>query len=450
MADWPVAWKRRLALLGFCTFCLLPTASVLAWALAWRLPNHVQQVSAEVSCAVGWRVTASSVRHLRPNACRLENVVFAEPLTNSQAARCDSLLVSWRSQAAEPQGQAAPSSRALLLSCGLLQVDASRPGLFARLMRSGAEYPLGQAVDRVRLKADRVVLRAPDAVYELAGLTAEIRRGSSNADAHVQFFVNDFPTPEPIQIRLGRNGSTDPPAVGFGVYTGNGPLPASLLSLLLPGIERLGPQSTLHGYVWLFDAPDGRAGEVAGRFDQVSIESLTHRWPAPTLRGTLSLRLDVARFRGGRVAEATGQLYSEAGAVHRRFLQAMASGLGTAVVSGPPVAMEWIPYDGLAAEFRLDSTGLSLRGQCSDGSTGTLMFSRQGLLVRQPAAQAVPLAALVHVLAQSTALQVPATREVVDLTRWLPLPQEGSSADSTPPSLDWGGQIAPQPKALGR
>jgi len=437
MATWPVAWKRRLGLLGFCVLCVLPTASILAWALAWRLPNHTEHVTAELSCVLGWKVTAGGVEHLRPNEYQLREVTFVEPLANTPLARCDRLLVTWRMPKAGQKGAGRIGGQSLLLRCGLLQLDVQRPGLLARLTAYGVGHSLGRPATQLRFTADRALLRTEQTVYSLSKLRVELGR-RLEVELRAQFLCDDFPTPEPIQIRFGRNANTDPPPVGYGIYTGNGPLPAGFLSLFLPGFQHLGAEAVFHGYVWLFDSANGRAGQIVGRLQRVSLDKLAERWPTPTLRGTVTVNLTSLRLCGGRISEAAGTVEASHGAVHRQLLAAISNTMQVAVADA---AEQWIPFDELAAEFHIDSRGLVLRGRCSGGSNSVWLVGGNGLAVRQPLGP-IPWATVAQVLSPNRGAQMPATKEVVDLMRWLPLPEQGRRAVRSASAPQPGGQEA--------
>ena len=198
-------------------------------------------------------------------------------------------------------------------------------------------------------------------------------------------------------------------------------MPCSLLALAVPEFEAMGPGSRFSGYVWANEAPEGWSGELVGKFSGVDLERLVAGRFPHTLGGAAELTIQKALVRQGRLEEATGSLVAGPGAISRSLLDAAAGRLGMVRGPDPRDPGQLVSYDRLAVSFRIDSHGLQLRGACPPAGSGTVLAGSLGVLLGEPKAQPVPVAAVIQTLAPAGAIQVPATRETDWLMRRLPV-----------------------------
>ncbi|MCR9120446.1 MAG: hypothetical protein NXI22_26220, partial [bacterium] len=134
--------------------------------------------------------------------------------------------------------------------------------------------------------------------------------------------------------------------------------------------------------------------------------------------GRAELILDPpAKFRRGRLIEATGVLQSPRGVIGRELLKA----------AGDQLGLNWKRdsgrnggYTELAMGFRITTDGLSLTGLCQ--TAGALVVDAGGPLLTEQDRQPVPVVNLVNALVPSSDVQVPATEETSPLLRALPIP----------------------------
>ena len=66
--------RRRICIAGFILLCLVPTALVVGWAVAWRLPSHVRGEARRIGHQMGFDVSLGSVASM----CR-ELALLARP-----------------------------------------------------------------------------------------------------------------------------------------------------------------------------------------------------------------------------------------------------------------------------------------------------------------------------------------------------------------------------------
>lgn len=409
--------RRRISLAAFFALCVLPTAIVLVCGLARHTPGHVRAVATRLSWQLGQRVSLARVRYLRPGVVLYEGVELADPETGEHILRCRTLKVA-RERPTDHEGRGRPC---VVMIASQVEVEAGRLDQVWQLVRGALTGRIGSVEWDVRLAAGEVTLRQGDKPHAITQLRGRIDRLPGGSQADVTFRLAEVETPEPIQVRVARNGQTEPPASGLGVYTGGGALPCSLLALAVPEFDAMGPESLFSGYVWANETLGGWGGVLEGKFSDVDLERLlAGRFPH-TLGGAAELTIQKAMVRQGRLEEATGLLVAGPGAISRSLLDAAAGRLGMVRGPEPRDFGPLVAYDRLAASFRIDSHGLQLQGACPPAGSGTVLAGRSGVLLGEPPAQPVPVAALIQTLAPAGAIQVPATRETDWLMRRLPV-----------------------------
>jgi len=402
---------------AFVALCVVPTAVVVICGLARHTPGHVRAVATRLSWQLDQRVSLARVRYLRPGVVLYEGVELADPETGDRILRCRSLQVA-RERPTDNEGRGRPC---VVMTASQVDVEGGRLDQVWQLVRGALTGRTGSVEWDARLAAGEVTLRQGEASHALVQLRGRIDRLPGGSQADVTFRLVEVETPEPIQVRVARNGQTEPPASGLGVYTGGGALPCSLLALAAPEFEAMGPVSRFSGYVWANETLGGWGGVLEGKFSGVDLERLVAGRFPHMLGGAAELTVKNATVRQGRLEEAAGLLVAGPGTISRSLLDAAAGRLGMARGSEPRGPGPLVAYDRLAVSFRIDSHGLQLQGACPPAGSGTVLAGSFGALLGEPQAQPVPVAALIQTLAPAGAIQVPATRETDWLMRRLPV-----------------------------
>jgi len=411
--------RRRVCLAAFFGLCVIPTVVVLACGAARHLPGHVQAERKRLAWQLGQDVSLRRVRHVRPGVVVYEGLDLSDPETGNRILRCRTLEAGWRTRTStHQQGQ---SRRSLVLVATQAEIEAAELNHVWRLVQGILACRGACSHSDVRLAADELVLRRGETSHRLTELRGRLERLSGVSRADASFRLAELDTPEPVQIRIARNHQAEPPATGLGIHTGGGALPCSLLALGLSELEALGPQSRFRGTIWANEAPEGWSGELLGEFIDVDLEGLVTRHFPHTLRGTAQVTIQGARFRRGRLDEATGSLLAGPGAISRSLVDAAADRMGMIAGLEPNSPGQLLPYDQLGLAFSIDPRGLQLRGLCPAGSPGTILTGRRAPLLGEPVSQPVPVAALLETLMPAREVQVPATPQIDWLIRRLPV-----------------------------
>lgn len=410
--------RRRICLAAFFALCAAPTVIVLACGVARHLPWHVRAEAERLTWQLGQKVSIKRVRHLRPRVVLYEGLELSDPETGNIILRCDRLKAV-RGRSTDQQGQVRPC---LMLIAYRPEIESNQVDQVWRLVQAALRHRAGCPESDVQLSAEQLTLRVGETAHTLTQVRGTIRRLPDGSQADVAFRLAEAETPEPVQIRVVRGHHSEAPATGLGLYTGGGALPCPLLALGVPGLEALGPRARFGGYLWVNETPEGRDGELAGQFTEVDLDGLVAPHFPHTLRGAAQVTVRGARFRQGRIEEATGSLSAGPGAISRSLVDAAADRLGMAGGLDPSVPDRLVSYERLALSFRIDSRGLELRGECVPAGSAAILVGRYGTLLGEPIRQPVPVAAFLQALVPDGVVQVPVTRQTGWLMRRLPMP----------------------------
>ena len=421
----------------FLLVCVAPTAGVLAWGVSRWVPWHTTAEASRLSRELGLRVSLTGVRHPRPGVVVYEGLQLADPETGQTLLGCRRLEGTW-GPPENPKGRAA---RSLTLVATGPEIEAVGLEPLAELVRQGLGRRASWSRLEVRLGAGEATLRSTDGPWTLTTVEGFLRPVVGGSYGEIGFRPADVPTTEPVRICVGRDCREKPPRTGLELYTGGGTLPCSLLSLGLPGLERLGRSSGFRGYLWINRKPEGLAHELTGQFSGVDLESLLGACSPHQITGRAQVTIEVARLLDGRLEEASGSITAGPGLVGRSLLDASVESLGLERGAEPRSPGKLVPYEQLAASFQIDSEGLRVRGACPVLGHGTVMVDHFSRLLAEPeaSAQPIPVGALVRTLVPSGGVPVPATRASDWLMRVLPLPE--AAPDAAPEAR--GGQGEP-------
>jgi hypothetical protein len=412
--------RRRIAIAMFVLVCLVPTALVLAWGIARQLPWHVRREADRLSAALGLKVALAGLRHVRPGTVYYQGLELFEPETGSRVLHC-ARVEAVRRTTTDANGQTRESVALTLVEPEIAADQLAQVGRLAhRLLvergaRPGVEF---------QWTAAEAIVRAGDGPLVLGDLQGQTESQPGWSQAQTSFRLAPSQQSEPARIRLVRNRQVTPPATGFELDTGAAYLACPALAAALPGVERLGPRSRFRGNLWAHETPEGWAGQFQGTLVDVALDGLLADRLPSTLSGLARIDLETARFRQGRLEEVKGSVAAGPGMAGRWLIDAAVERLGLRGGVPTTASVSQVRYEQLAVAFFLDSRGLWLAGQCGAEDSRAILVDRYNVLLGEPAAQPLPIAAVVQALAPSNDPPVPLTRQTAWLMRHLPLPSD--------------------------
>jgi hypothetical protein len=409
--------RRRVLMAGFVLLCVLPTVLVAGWC-AWRnRPGKTADEAGRLGRMLGLRVALGRFEHARSGMVRYRDVELSDPETGRVLLRCPE-LTGTRVNAPKSAGG---SKAVLQLTAQTAQLEARSIPRLGQVVTQLLRRETGGDVPNARLAIERLTLAGMEQTYELTHVEGDLLTVAAGSQVRASFRLAGGEAPEPVRVRIARDRQTNPPRTGFELDTGGGPLPCPLVALGLESFAALPAGSTYTGWLWAQESPEGWHGEATGSLANVDLEGLCAGRVGHRLTGTAQLTLQTARFRGGRLSEASGILSAGPGEIGRGLIETASRELAMrfAPASEPPDA---IPYDHLALMFIVGADGLQLYGR-SPMARGVVMAASDRWLLAEaaPSVQPRPVPALVRTLTTPTATQLPATPQATRLARYLPL-----------------------------
>ncbi len=420
--------RRLLCRSAFFAVCVLPTLVVAAWCHSRASAGYRESCAIELSQTLGLRASLSGVSYPRPGVTLYAGVELADAETAAPLARLRFLEVGG-------------GETAVGLVASQAEVDAAQLGRLWEVIQSKLKIS-ATAATTIRLVAGEVTLHLPDGSQTLAETQGQLdaKPGpSGERTASIGFRLAGVPSAEPIRLRCARKLKDGRVATSIEINTGGAAVPCWLLLEPLGIVNHLGDRARFRGTVWVADSADGWEGELSGQLtgvdlDRVVTEQFPHR-----LSGEAIVTIQKAKFRRGRLEEATGDVAAGPGVVSPQFIAAAAENLhltrGDSTSMAPSSSAETgatgLPYDQLALGFTIDRLGLELRGGC-DQPPGAILRSGAAAMLAEGTDPAGPVVGLLRALAPQSEVQVPATRESDWLMQLLPIPQIKPMANTPP------------------
>ncbi len=396
--------RRWICRTGFFALALLPTLSVLAWTASHYLPGEIDRHRRQLSAQLGLQVEIDSVSHPRPGQTLYEALRLIDPDSGRIVFACRTLEAGRRD-----------NDLVLIASTPEMEVEGLTDlwRIVARKLRMDS---LGQR-PALRFFAQQLTLHGEDnaqTITEVMGQIGPVANKTGSTAATLRYRIAGNAPSQPAWITVGRKVSGGVAVSHLNLNTQETQLPLSLLRPLLPAVANLGQEALFRGSIWAEQTSDGWSGELVGELAQVDLNRLvTENFPHK-LSGTASVMLQDARFKQGRLLQASGTLTAGPGVVEKSLLAAGGRWLG--LKSAALGSRRFIPYDRLAARFQVDGSNLHIQ-------PAALISSASGPLLSQTSKQPQPLLGLVRMLVPQNETHVPATRETDWLLAHLPLPR---------------------------
>jgi hypothetical protein len=396
---------------GFLALCVLPTIGVFAWSSSRASLGHSADRAAELSRELGLRVSLAGVSYPRPGVALYDGVELADPETAAPLARMRFL-------------ESAGGANVTALVASQPELDALQLGRLWQVVAERMRQAAGPQ-PTIRLAAREATLDWPAGSQTLADVLGELDAksgGENERTATISFRLAGSDAGEPIRLRYSRRIADSRVTSHLEVHTGGAAVPCSLLTVPVGIANRLGERARFRGSLWATETADGWEGELTGEFTEVDLQTaVTEQFPHH-LSGTASITIQAARFRRGRLEEARGTFAADRGVVGQSLLSSAARHLQLAGTAGGDSNDALVPYDQLAFSFEIDSTGLTIHGQC-DRPPGAIFRGGGTALLAESSGSSGPVVALLRTLVPQSEVQVPATRESEWLMRRLPVPQ---------------------------
>lgn len=344
--------QRWLCRFVFVVCAILPTFGLLAcwtWSLTPWYRSEVRKAwNSQLSLSLGVDVKIGEVVHLAPKHIRFTNIEAFHPESGELLGSIDRADITqyatrWRARIAS-------------LRCDIRSVAFLAAKFHERcLCQPNLGIPeLDSSINHLALTSDG---QSIEAFAVESKLVCDLTRSIG------QFQYRPLRDKETVgHVEVERFHTVTSPITRAIVSTGESKISSWLMVAIHPAAHFLGPNATFQGeFTWLHDKDNWNAG-VTGAFDQIAWSHLSD--PLNTkLIGQGKIELQESLVANGQLMHARGSLSSQAGRIERDWLRRSEEWLGIGVMRDIVQGnSDTIPFEKMGLAFRIDGTGLYLRG----------------------------------------------------------------------------------------
>ena len=188
---------------------------------------------------MGLDVSLDSMSHTLPGVVRYTGLKLADPETRRELLRCSEVEVTWTSM---PDC----TRPAILVAARNVETTASAWQRLKETLRRGLECQIGRPEVEVRMMADAWTLRDGNNVQVLKKVNLDIGRNRApdpqGVQAQLAFRLAASPMKPPVQMRILRDRTVEPPVYRFDINARGNDVPpcvATLIHALTPADEQI-------------------------------------------------------------------------------------------------------------------------------------------------------------------------------------------------------------------
>jgi hypothetical protein len=401
--------KIRLCRAGFLALCLGPFCAVVLWCGFVRLDIYRARHERAIGETIGWQTKLGAVELPRPGLVLYRDLQLADPHTGQLLAELPYVEIDSRGET--------PLVRLPFPAL----VNAARLDAFWNASRELARK--ASATSRLEFEAQNLMLRLAHGDETLTDIRGEFNADDVQATAKFTFnrAIAGQTQPEASELTIARRTHAGLPQYTIDLATGPTPLPAELVAAIWPNVSQLGRKCEFAGRALAIEDGGAWRVELQGNLTDIDLD-LVMRSFRHKLSGVAHLQLDRVTTVGGRIESATGSLYAGPGVISRSLVQSAETHLHVrATDAAARGGSNLLDYQLLCASFDVGEHGIAIRGAVPS-TRGVLLVDAQRELVYEPPAIRQPVVDLVRTLVPQSEVQVPATKETVALTSFLPVP----------------------------
>lgn len=402
--------KIRLCRAGFLALCLAPLCAVVLWCGFVRMDVYRASHERAIAEALGWKAQLGAVELPRPGLILYRELSLSDPHSGQLLAELPYVEVDTRGDA--------PLVRLPFPAT----LNATRLDAFWHAARELARK--ATAASRVEFEAQNLMLHLAHGDETLTGVHGTFEGDDVQATGQITFAraVAGKAQAAPSELTIARRTHAGLPQYTIDLATGSTPLPAELVAAIWPNVGQLGRKCEFAGRALAIEDGGIWRVELQGNLTDIELD-LVMRSFRHKLTGLAHVQLDRVTTVGGRIESATGNLYAGPGVVSRSLVQSAETHLHVrATDEAARGGSNLLDYHLLCANFDVGQHGIAIRGIVPKAPAGTMLVNKQRILVTEPPAIRQPVVDLVRTLVPQSEVQVPATKETVALTSWLPVP----------------------------
>ena len=328
-----IHWMRLL----FVLVCILPTGSVVGWALLRVGKTHENAILEKIEQSFGLRFNCEFIEHVRPGVVRLNRCeVFSS--RSSQRLKIDSIDVE----------EASDGTRVRIPK---LSLTPHAVGELAHLASLWLSRPLPRSIGSNVLELDEVVWSS--------GKNPLFPETSSFGGFWIECVADE--SMRAIRIRREPQSEDEVRVRSMPLDAGrveviaraNNPVPWEMVCQLLGWRSLCGENAFVRGTIDCSRVAGLWSGTCTGRLENISLEQIAHVTPH-ALSGIASIEWTEGVFSRGRLISGTIGLHASQGSLSRSLIDSLVTFLGCrSFLAGSLARAPTIAFDQLSLVVRL-------------------------------------------------------------------------------------------------
>ena len=405
--------RRLLCRVAFVLLCIGPTIYVGMYAVAahWRRERAAlyQFWETRIRQETGFQAEVASIELGNRDDILFHELVLSDPETQEVVARVRRVHIA-------PAGK-----RGWVVDVAYPEIPAHQVARLWEPLYDRLRASRGPGDWSGFVSAKNVTLQRGSDADTLSQFECQFGSSPSGGFAQMEFLLDGYGMTERARIRVHRHRDKHPPETTVFLQTGPGLLPCSAFAEFVPALRHFGKEAHFQGKSeWRLNSEGWRGERFEGKIAIVDMSALvTNLFSHHLWSGTCDLEIRRAEFEAGRLVSAEGIMTGEGGTLSRSLFTGAITQFGWKSSQDEVLQASRLRYHRLGLDFRIDTSGLVIRGRC--GSPGVILENEQGpVLWDNP--QPAQVVDLVRVLVPETQHHVPATRQTAWLTNLLPVP----------------------------
>ncbi|MDO4575361.1 MAG: hypothetical protein Q4D98_09135 [Planctomycetia bacterium] len=378
-------------LLVFYLLGLFPLLGLLVWGGVRHTAWYVHTVESQVEKRLKLPVTIEKVQHPGPGRTRLTEVRLFDESADDMAEEKPLFVVprlEIREHNVERDGR---KIRLQQWTIPEMTLEAIRLETLWNLHRQVLAEVGYWRDNELELDVEEQVRVQTAVPLEVRNARLRIFQGAFGPQTDIVFTLPDGEMDTPVQATLQSVRKKSATAILATLTTASGGIPAEHLFSLFPILEKMGDKTRFSGEIIIQQSFRGWSGLFRGTFQNLDLSQVLS--PDTPLSGRGELRLESARFDGGRLVEATGTFTAGPGNMKRDFLEKIMKITRLAARGDLQNLSDPVPFERLAFGFRIQNGQITLTGQCPDFGPGVYLTSTNAPLLREPETPRKPFSA---------------------------------------------------------
>ena len=412
----------------FAAVCILPTTSLLAYALWLKTPLHRHHQADGFSRQTGTSISLGELTYPAPGVTRLRNVTLTHAQTGEELAQIRELEIQ-------------RDGNCLVIHAAQPQLAATNMDELWRQLQQQLLEDSFPACDSIQLIASDVTVTAVGSSQSYSLVEANYSSSTDQRTLNVLYKLAGNDAQEPATLTFNRQGVS---TSRIEWNTGDAELPIAPWTKQFPWLKSLGSDCCFCGVLVSEQSAGESSGSITGTLSNIDLDRFISDSFAHKLSGRANVEIHNARFTADRLTELHASIQAGPGVIGKKLLRKTQSEWNLDSSADLSKSKPLLKYKQLACDLRITNGRLHVSGTCHASNHATLIVLDDASW-RTPSNTNYDPATIIRILSAADSANIPATESTRHLIRWLPLASENTDATGAAPQAHLRGSATPQP-----